>query len=71
MLSEANGRAFTYVLEEVVPHSSPKNPIGGTGATQVRNLIDELEEALYYGSITAEQGAQRLFDEGNEAMSAG
>lgn len=71
MLSEANGRAFTYVLEEVVPHSSPKNPIGGTGATQVRNLIDELEEAMYYGSITAEQGAQRLFDEGNEAMSAG
>lgn len=70
LLSEAHARAFTYVLTEVVPHSSPKNPIGGTGATQVRALIDELEEAMYYGSITAEKGAQRLFEEGNNAMRA-
>lgn len=71
VLDEANGRAFTYVLEEVVPQSSPKNPVGGTGATQVRDLIDELEEQMYYGALTAEEGAQRLFDEGNKAMSAG
>lgn len=71
LLDENSARAFTYVLEEVVPYSSPKNPIGGTGATQVRSLIDELEEAMYYGSITAEEGAQRLFEEGNAAMAAG
>ena len=55
----------------MVPQSSPKNPVGGTGATQVRDLIDELEEQMYYGALTAEEGAQRLFDEGNKAMSAG
>jgi multiple sugar transport system substrate-binding protein len=71
LLGDSSARAFTYVLEEVVPHSSPKNPVGGTGSTQVRSLIDELHEAMYYGSMTAEEGAQRLFDEGNAAMAAG
>lgn len=70
LLDDTNARAFKYVLEEVVPYSSPKNPIGGTGATEVRNLIDELEEMMYYGSISPEEGANRLFTEGNAFMGA-
>lgn len=70
LLDETDARAMEYVLEEVVPYSSPKNPIGGTGATEVRNLIDELEEMMYYGSITPEEAAERLFTEGNSFMAA-
>lgn len=70
LLGETDAKAFTFILEEVVPHSSPKNPIGGPGATEVRALIDELQEIMYYGSITPEEGAQRLFEEGNALMGA-
>ena len=65
LLDETSARAFKYVLEEVVPHSSPKNPVGGPGAAEVRALIDELEEMMYYGSITPKAAAERLFTEGN------
>ncbi len=68
LLDETNARAFEYILNDVIPHSSPKNPIGGPGATEVRNLIDELEEMMYYGSITPQEGAERLFTEGNAFM---
>ncbi|RRD96242.1 extracellular solute-binding protein [Clostridiales bacterium COT073_COT-073] len=67
-LDDTSARAFKYVLEEVVPHSSPKNPIGGPGAAEVRALIDELEEMMYYGSITPKEAAERLFTEGNALL---
>lgn len=70
LLDDTNARAFEFVLNEIIPHSSAKNPIGGAGATEVRALIDELEEAMYYGSLTPEEGADRLFNEGNAMMAA-
>lgn len=68
MLDETDARSFNFILNEVIPHSSPKNPIGGPGATEVRNLIDELEEMMYYGSITPQEASERLFTEGNSMM---
>jgi len=70
LLGETDAKAFEFLLEEVIPYSSPKNPIGGPGASEVRALIDELQEIMYYGSLTPKEAAQRLFDEGNALMGA-
>lgn len=70
-LDESTKKVFNYELDVVVPESSKANPTGGNGAAEVRALIDELEEGMYYGSISAEEAAERLFTEGNALMAAG
>ena len=70
-LDESTKKVFNYELDVVVPESSKANPTGGNGAAEVRALIDELEEGMYYGSIGAEEAAERLFTEGNALMAAG
>lgn len=70
-LDETTAKFFNYEVNVVVPQSSEANPTGGNGAAEVRALIDELEEGMYYGSISAEDAAERLFTEGNAFMAAG
>lgn len=69
-MSEADQEIITYINEVVTPTSSVINPPAPEGSAQVSDLIDQLEEQVCYGQITAAEAAEQLYTEGN-AMMAG
>jgi len=69
-LDEINKTVINYINNVVTPNSSTLNPPAPNGASEVFDLIDQLEEQLCYGKITSKQAAEMLFKQGNEIMAS-
>ena len=61
-------RIFNYVTNVITPCCSPSNPPAGNGSNEVIQLINDLDEKVQYGKMTAEEAANELFTEGNKIM---
>ena len=57
-----------YLNEVVTPNCSRISPAAPSTSTQILTLLDQLQEQVCYGQITAEQAAQQLFDQGNAIL---
>lgn len=71
LLDETNQKTVEYINEVVTPTCSTINPAAPNGANEVYDLLKDLEEQVLYEQITADEAAERLFDEGNAFMKAG
>lgn len=67
-LPEPDQEAIAFVNEIVSPNSSKVNPPADAGASGVIDLLNQLEEQVCYGQITAQEAGTRLFEEGNQMM---
>lgn len=59
-----------FIYDVVEPASSQVNPPAPDGASEVNNLLNQLEEQVCYGEMTAEDAGTQLFEEGNSIMGA-
>ncbi len=59
-----------FIYDVVEPSSSQINPPAPDGASEVNNLLNQLEEKVCYGEMTAEEAGTQLFEEGNSMMGA-
>ncbi len=60
----------TYINDVVTPNSSTISPPAPEKSSEVLKLLDSLQEQVCYGQLTAQQAAQKLFDEGNAILGA-
>ena len=60
---------IAYINNVVSVNSSKVNPPAGKGASEVIDLLNQLEEQVCYGQMTAEEAGNELFNTGNEMMS--
>lgn len=67
-LDKLQQMAVTYVNNVVTPNSSPISPAAPEKSTEVLSLLDQLQEQVCYGQITAEEAANQLFTKGNEIL---
>ncbi len=67
-LSEDDQEVIRFVYEVVEPASSQINPPAPDGASEVNNLLNQLEEQVCYGVMTAEEAGTQLFEQGNTIM---
>lgn len=67
-LSDIQKKIFAYINDVITPNCSAANPPAGAGSGEVTSLIEDLNEKVYYGEISAEEAAQTLFEQGNEIM---
>lgn len=70
-LDETNQTIVSYVNDVVTPKCSTISPAPSKGASEVFDLLKNLEEQVLYGQISAKEAAEQLFEKGNEFMSAG
>ncbi|MDO5416640.1 MAG: ABC transporter substrate-binding protein [Lachnospiraceae bacterium] len=69
-LSENEQKIITFINEVITPNSSTINPPYPNGTSEVADLINQLEEKVCYGEMTAAEAAQELYTKGNEFMAA-
>lgn len=69
-LDEANQRVIKYINNTVTPNSSPVNPPAGDGASEVNDLLNQLEEKVCYGQMSAEEAGEQLFTQGTSILSS-
>ena len=69
-LNEANQQVVDYINNTVTPNSSPVNPPAGNGASEVNDLLNQLEEKVCYGQMTAEEAGEQLFTQGTSILSS-
>lgn len=67
-LDDVNKTIINYINEVVTPVCSKINPPSPDGTSEVLKVIDQLEEKVCYGEITAKEAAQQLFEEGNKIL---
>ena len=70
-LDETNQKIITYVNDVVTPKCSTISPVAPKGASEVFDLLKNLEEQVLYGQVTAKEAAERLFEEGNVFIASG
>ena len=68
LLSAEEQKTIEFVNDVVKPNSSPVSPPYPEGSAEVSELINQLTEQICYGSMTAEEAAERLFTKGNQIM---
>ncbi len=61
-------KTVEFVTDEVAPVSSMINPLPPNGAREVNELLNQLEEQVCYGELTAEEAGKRLFEEGSRIL---
>lgn len=69
-LDEANQRVIEYINNTVTPNSSPVNPPAGDGASEVNDLLNQLEERVCYGQMSAEEAGEQFFTQGTSILSS-
>jgi len=69
-LAAASQKAFAYVIDVVTPVCSPANAPASRGFSEVDVLINELNEMVCRGLMTAQDAADQLFKEGSAIMEA-
>ncbi len=62
-LDANNQKVIKFINEVVSPNSSNVPAADPTGASEFYALVDEIQEALCYGQLTAADAAQMLIDE--------
>lgn len=67
-ISDNDKKVTAYINNVVTPMCSPINEPAPEGANEIYSLIDQLQEQLCYGMITAEEAANQLFTEGNAIL---
>lgn len=65
--TERLGIAFIDTVRENSSDIDPPEPLG---AKEISSLVSEIQEAVCYGILTAEEGGQRLFRQANEILAA-
>ena len=60
---------IAYINNVASPNSSKVNPPATSGASEVIDLLNQLEEQVCYGQMTAQEAGNELFTRGNEMMS--
>ena len=59
---------MNYINDVVTPACSKINPPSPDGTSEVLKVIDQLEEKVCYGEMTAAEAAKQLFEEGNKIL---
>lgn len=67
-LDDVNKRIVNYINDVVTPSCSKINPPSPDGTSEVLKVIDQLEEKVCYGEMTAAEAAKQLFEEGNKIL---
>ena len=60
LLDESNQKVIAYINNVVNPNSSDVPAADPAGASEFYNLVDELQEAICYGAMTASDAAAQL-----------
>jgi multiple sugar transport system substrate-binding protein len=68
LMDEKEQLVTEYINKVVTPNCSPIYAPSPEGANEVSVLLDQLEEQLCYGVITAEEAATQLFEEGSKIV---
>lgn len=69
-LDEATQDSIKFINEVVSPSSSQIDPPMPNGASEVTELLLQLEEKVAYGQMTSEEAAEEFFVKGNEIMAS-
>lgn len=64
-----NQEMIRYINEVVAPNSSPINPPQPDGASEVFNLLNQVQEQLCYGAFDAATAAEEFYNGANKIMS--
>lgn len=64
-----NQEIIRYINEVVTPNSSPINPPQPDGASEVFNLLNQVQEQLCYGTYDSKTAAEEFFNSANKIMS--
>lgn len=64
-----NQEIIRYINEVVTPNSSPINPPQPDGASEVFNLLNQVQEQLCYGAYDAKTAAEEFYNGANKIMS--
>lgn len=67
-LDEKSQEAVNFINDVVTPNSSPINPLPPEGSSEVIDLIKNLQEQIFYGSVTAAEASQQLYEQGNQIL---
>jgi len=67
-LDEYQKMAVEYINNVVTPNSSPISAPAPDNSAEVLELLDQLQEQVCYGQITAVDAAEKLFTEGNKIL---
>ncbi|MEQ2424248.1 ABC transporter substrate-binding protein [Enterocloster hominis (ex Hitch et al. 2024)] len=68
-LPQPEQEMIAYINDVASPNSSQVNPPATSGASEVIDLLNQLEEQVCYGQMTAQEAGNELFTRGNEMMS--
>ena len=69
-LDEVTRMSNNYVTNVLSPNSSVMSPLVPDGANEFEAVHASIQEAICYGSISAEDAAKQLYEEGNAVLSA-
>jgi len=67
-MSEVDQEVIRYINEVVTPNCSPINPPQPDGASEVSNLLNQVQEQLCYGAYDAATAAEEFFNGSNNIM---
>ncbi len=62
LLDESNQKVIAYINNVVNPNSSDVPPADPAGASEFYSLVDELQEAICYGAMSASDAAAQLIE---------
>lgn len=68
-MSDVEQKVIHYVNEVVTPNCSPINPPQPDGASEVSNLLNQVQEQVCYSVYDAETAAKEFYNGANEIMS--
>ncbi|MDW2799220.1 extracellular solute-binding protein [Clostridium boliviensis] len=68
-MSDVDQKVIKYVNEVVTPNCSPINPPQPDGASEVSNLLNQVQEQLCYGVYDAKTAAEEFYNGANSIMS--
>jgi len=68
-MSDVDQEVIRYINEVVTPNCSPINPPQPDGASEVSNLLNQVQEQLCYGAYDAATAAEEFFNGSNNIMS--
>lgn len=68
-MAKTEQEVVRYINDVVTPNCSPINPPQPAGASEVSNLLNQVQEKLCYGTYDATAAAEEFFEGANKIMS--
>lgn len=68
MLSEEGQTVSDFMLNILMPNSTPIAPPNPLGSSEVKDLLLQLEEKVGYGEVTPEEASKEYFEKGNQIL---